>query len=151
MTTIERTITIHRTVDEVFAYVSGVEHGPQYIASQREAHMTSTGPMAVGTTFTTTGKFLQPGGSHEITEYELNRRLAWRSASDPRSTTAWRFEPSGPSTRVTFTEVSEATGLARLAGPMTGGMVNSRVDRDLGTLKELLAASRPGARGDKLL
>jgi polyketide cyclase/dehydrase/lipid transport protein len=151
MIKIERTITIHRTVDDVFAYVSGVEHGPQYISGQREAHQTSSGPMAVGTTFTTTGKFLRPGASNEITEYELNRRLAWKSASDPRSTTAWRFEPSGPSTRVTFTEVSEAAGLARLAGPMTEGMANSRVDRDLGTLKELLAASRPATTSAKLL
>lgn len=141
MITIERTITIHRPVDEVFAYLSGVEHGPEYISGQREAHKTSAEPMGIGTTFATTGKFMRHGGSNEITEYEPNRRLAWKTASGARATTAWRFEPSGPSTRVTFTQVSEARGFLRLAEPIAEGWAKSRVDHDLGALKELLAVS----------
>jgi uncharacterized protein YndB with AHSA1/START domain len=47
----ERTFTIHRPVDMVFAYLCEVEHGPRYIAGQREAHKTSSGPMGIGTTF----------------------------------------------------------------------------------------------------
>jgi uncharacterized protein YndB with AHSA1/START domain len=142
MITIERTITIHRPVDEVFAYLSGVEHGSQYISGQREAHKTSAGPMGIGTTFATRGKFLRRGGSNEVTEYEPNRRLAWKTASGARATTAWHLEPSGPSTRVTFIQVSEAPGLLRIAEPMMEGMANSQVDHDLGALKELLAVTR---------
>jgi uncharacterized membrane protein len=47
MTKIERTITIHRPVEEVFAYICVVEHGPRYTSGQREAHQTSSGPVAV--------------------------------------------------------------------------------------------------------
>jgi hypothetical protein len=36
MTKIERTITIHRPVEEVFAYLCDIEHGPSYISGQRE-------------------------------------------------------------------------------------------------------------------
>jgi uncharacterized protein YndB with AHSA1/START domain len=145
---IERTITIHRPVEEVFAYLSDVEHGPSFISGQREAHKTSSGPMGVGTTFTTSGKFPRRGGSYEIVEYELNRRLAWRAASGARATTAWSFQPSGPSTRITFTRMAEPQGLSNLAESLLQGFANGKIDKDLGALKELLAVTRkPAAKG----
>ena len=58
MNKIERTITIHRPVEEVFAYRCDVEHAPRYTSGQREAHDTSSGPMGVGPTFVTSGTFL---------------------------------------------------------------------------------------------
>ena len=121
MIKIERTITIHRPIDEVFAYLCDVAHGPLYITGQREAHKTSAGEMAVGTTFTTTGKFLRRTATNEVTEYEPNRRFAWKATSGAPVTTTWGFEPSGPSTRVTFTRVEDATGLLRLAQPVLEG------------------------------
>jgi uncharacterized protein YndB with AHSA1/START domain len=142
MIKIERTITIHRPVDEVFAFLSGVEHGPQYISGQREAHQTSSGPMGIGTTFDTAGTFLHKGASNEVTEYEPNARFAWKTASGAPGSTTWQLQPSGPSTRVTFTRTSEAGGVMRFAEPVLSGMANSQVDRDLGTLKELLAVTR---------
>src|SRR5579864_1764770 len=114
MIKIERTFTIHRPVQEVFAYLCDVEHGPSYISGQREAHQTSTGPVGIGTTFATSGKFPRRGSSFEITEYEPDRRLAWKSASGAPTTTTWAFQPAGPSTRITFTQVADAHGLFRL-------------------------------------
>jgi uncharacterized protein YndB with AHSA1/START domain len=142
MIKIERTITIHRPVEEVFAYLCDVEHGPRYISGQREAHKTSSGPMAIGTTFVTSSKFLRRGATFEIVEYELNRRLAWRATSGARATTTWGFQPSGPSTRITFTRVADAHGLSGLAESLLQGFANGQVDQDLGTLKELLAVTR---------
>ena len=142
MIKIERTITIHRPVEEVFAYVSDISHGPRYISGQREAHTTSNGPMGVGTTFATSGKFLGRGATCQVTEYEPNRRLAWKATSGARATTTWGFQPSGPSTRVTFTRQAEARGLFGLAEPLLLGLANGQVDKDLGTLKELLAVTR---------
>ena len=80
MIKIERTFTIHRPVEEVFAYLCDVEHVPSYTSGQREAHQTSTGPLGIGTTFATSGKFPRGGSRFEITEYERDRRLAWKSA-----------------------------------------------------------------------
>jgi uncharacterized protein YndB with AHSA1/START domain len=142
---IERTITIHRSVEEVFTYLSDVGHGPQYISGQREAYKTSAGPMGIGATFATSGKFLRRRATNEVTEYEPNRRLAWRATSGARVTTTWSFEPSGPSTRVTFTRVADSTGLLRLTEPLMEGLANGQVDNDLGALKELLAISRAAA------
>jgi uncharacterized protein YndB with AHSA1/START domain len=142
MIKIERTIVIHSSVPEVFAYLSDVEHGPQYISGQRSASKTSPGPMGVGTLFATTGKFLRRGGTSEVTEYEPNHRLAWKARFGARATTAWRLEPSGESTRVTFTRESETPGLLRLAEPVMESMASGQTDHDLGALKELLAVTR---------
>ena len=148
MNKIERTITIHRPVEEVFAYICEVEHSPRYTSGQREAHKTSSGPMGVGSTFATSGKFLRRAAAFEITEYELNRRLAWKATSGARATTTWGFQPSGPSTRVTFTRVADAHGLFRMPQSLLQGFANGRVDQDLGALKELLAITRkPAVKG----
>ena len=135
-------------MDEVFAYICEVEHGPRYTSGQREAHKTSSGPMGVGSTFATSGKFLRRAAAFEITEYELNRRLAWKATSGARATTTWGFQPSGPSTRVTFTRVADAHGLFRMPQSLLEGFANGRVDQDLGALKELLAITRtPAVKG----
>ncbi len=148
MIKIERTITIHRPVAEVFAYLCEVEHGPRYNSGQREAHKTSTGPMGIGTTFATSSKFLRRGATFEITEYEPDRRLAWKATAGAQATTTWGLEPSGPSTRVTFTRVADAHGMFRLPESLLQGRANGRIDHDLGVLKELLAVTRkPAAKG----
>lgn len=150
MIKIERTFTIHRPVEEVFAYLCDVEHGPLYTSGQREAHQTSTGPLGIGTTFATSGKFPRRGSRFEITEYERDRRLAWKSASGAPTTTSWAFQTAGDSTRITFTRLTEAYHLGRLHVPesLVLELGNDRIDRDLATLKELLAVTRkPTARG----
>src|SRR5579864_3531074 len=116
MINIERTLTIDRPVAEVFAYLREVEHGPSYIASQQEAHQTSSGPVNVGSTFvTTSSKFPHRGTRFEIIEYDPERRLAWKTLSGARTTTGWGFQPSGNSTRITFTRMIEASrGVLRL-------------------------------------
>ena len=142
MIKIERTITIHCPVADVFAYISDVEHGPRYVSGQREAHKTSAGPMGVGSTFSTSGKFPRRGAAFEIIDYEMNQRLAWKATSGSHATTTWGFQPSGPSTRVTFTREANARGLSKLAESLLQGIANGQVDQDLGALKELLAVTR---------
>ncbi len=149
MIRIERTITIHRPIQEVFGYLSDVEHGPAYISGQRTAHKTSTGPIGLGTTFATSGGLLHHSESYEVTEYEPYSRLGWKATSGPPSTMTWGFEPSGPSTRVTFTSVVSMTGPLRLAEPIMGGFARGRVDNDLGRLKELLAVTRTSATTER--
>jgi uncharacterized membrane protein len=145
MITIERTVTIHRPLEDVFAYLTDVEHGPRFISGQRAAHQTSAGPMDVGTTFTTTGTLLRRRRNNTVTAYEPNRRLTWKTTSGAPATTSWDLEPSGPSTRVTFRLITRVPGFLRLAEPMIEQRVGGRVDHDLAALKELLAISRTTA------
>ena len=77
---------------------------------------------SLGPTFATSGKFLRHRAAFEIVDYELNRRLAWKATSGARATTTWGFQPSGPSTRMTFTRVAEAHGLFSLRTVAAGGI-----------------------------
>ena len=142
MIKIERTITIHRPADEVFAYLSDFEHAPQYISGQRAGHKISAGPTQIGTTFATTSKLLRRSTTNEITEYERDRRLAWKATSRAGATTTWGFEPAGASTRVTFTHVADAPRLFRFAESFMEQRAGGQVDHDLAALKELLAVTR---------
>jgi uncharacterized protein YndB with AHSA1/START domain len=148
MIKIERTLTIHRPVEEVFAYLCDVEHGPKYISGQREAHKTSTGPMGIGTTFVTSSTLLRRVATFEVTEYEPDRRIVWKSVSGAPTTTTWGFQPSGPSTRITFTRVADTHGFFQLPQSLLQERASARVDHDLAALKELLAVTRkPAAKG----
>jgi uncharacterized membrane protein len=149
MIKIERTITIHRPSDEVFAYVSDFEHAPQVISGQRAGRMTSDGPTRVGTTFVTTSKFLRRRQTNQITEYEPDRRLAWKAISSVGSTTTWDFEPAGASTRVTFTRVITEPRLLPFAASLVEQRASGQIDHNLATLKELLAVTRTAAGKSK--
>jgi uncharacterized membrane protein len=142
MINVQRTVTIHQSVEQVFAYVSDVEHGPLYRSDQRSARKTSSGPMGVGSTFLTSRTWLRGGRTNEVTEYEPYTRLAWKTTAGAPTTTTWAFSASGPSTRVTYTLAADVTGLQRLVEPLMQQRANGRVDHDLAALKELLAVSR---------
>ena len=123
MIKIERTFTVASPVKEVFAYLSAVERGPSYTAGQREAHITSTGPMCVGTTFAVAGKFPRRGARCEVIDYEVDRRLAWQTMSGARATTNWDVQPFGAGTRVTFLYTRQPSSHAwlHLPGVATAG------------------------------
>jgi uncharacterized membrane protein len=145
MIKIQRVITIHRPAGEVFAYVADFEHAPQVISGQRAGRMTSAGPTRIGTTFVTTSKVLRRSQSNQITEYETDRRLAWKAMSGVGSTTTWDFEPAGASTRVTFTRVITEPRLLPFATSLVEKRASGQIDRDLAALKELLAVNRTAA------
>ncbi len=148
MIKIERTFTVASPVKEVFAYLSAVERGPSYTAGQREAHITSTGPMCVGTTFAVAGKFPRRGARCEVIDYEVDRRLAWQTMSGARATTNWDVQPFGAGTRVTFLYTRQPSSHAWLHLPewLQQERASERADRDLWTLKELLAPSKRKAK-----
>ena len=109
---IERTIIIHRPVEEVFAYLWEVEHGlplhlrptrsPQDIQRADDRHRVHARHVREAS---------RPRCHLRDRRHELNRRFTWKATSGPRATTTWAFQPSGPSTRMTFTRVVEANGL----------------------------------------
>jgi uncharacterized protein YndB with AHSA1/START domain len=144
MVTIERTFTIDRPVAEVFAYLCAVEHGPRYIAGQREAHQTSSGPLSIGTTFLTrSSTFPHRGTRFQVVDYEPGRRLAWKALSGPQETTCWKFEESGDNTKITFVRVIEASHrLLRLPESLVQELANERASRELAALSKVLDIPR---------
>ncbi len=83
------------------------------------------------------------GASFEVIDYELERRLAYRTLSGAPTTTAWAFQPSGNNTRITFTRVIEASHrLLRLPESLVQELANERANRELAALSRLLAVAK---------
>ena len=60
MITNEVRITINRTITEVFAYVSDLQHGPQWQTGLLEVRRVTEGRLGTGAQFTSARKFLGP-------------------------------------------------------------------------------------------
>ena len=58
MTRVAIDITIERAADEIFAYISNFENNPLWQGGMKEARFTSSGPLAVGSTYQQVASFL---------------------------------------------------------------------------------------------
>ena len=138
MASAQRTITIHRPVADVFAYIANGENAPRYRSGVLDvAHVSGEGMGAV---------FKQgvrgPGGrridaDYQVTAYEPNRRLAFKAIAGPvRPTGEWRLAEVADGTELTFALNAEIGGLARL---VMGGAVQKTMDAEMGALDALKA------------
>jgi len=82
----EVSTTINRPIEEVFAVLSDLSNNPKWASGSVETpKKTSDGPIGVGTTWHTVGKFLgrRIESDAEYTEFEANRKIAATSKSGP--------------------------------------------------------------------
>jgi uncharacterized membrane protein len=140
---VEVSITIHRSVEDVFAVISNFEHNSKWSSATVEDKITSPGPIGVGSKAHLVAKFLgrRIENFAEITEFEPNRRVTMRSTSGPlpfRGSLA--VEPVEGGTRVDTTVELEPGGLFKLAEPLVMGMAKRQWESDLANLKDLMEA-----------
>lgn len=138
------TITINRSVDDVFAVLTKLEDTPKWSSTAIEAKITSTGPIGVGTTARYVDKFLgrRIESEVEITEFEPNRKLSMRSTSGPFSFRgSVTVESSGGSTRVGGNFEAEPGGFFKLAEPVLVRIGKRQFESDLANLKDLMEAN----------
>ena len=112
----QRSVVIHRPVEDVFAFFTDPINDPTWRPSIKE--ITAQGAPAVG------AKVHQvvsgPGGRGipadiEITAYEPSNRYAFKVTAGPvRPTGEYRFAPVIGGTEVSFTLNAEITGLKKL-------------------------------------
>ena len=143
MATLEISIVINRPVEEVFAFLSNPENNPKWVSMSNEVHLTSAGPIGVGTTFrsvvTVLGRRLE--GEVEFTEYEPNRSFAQKTTSGPFPVeNRITFERVDGGTRVNFTSVAEPGGFFKLAEPLLVRMIKRQFEADFANLKDLMEA-----------
>ena len=139
---IEESIEINRPVEDVFAYVSDVNHLPQWAGTTIEVKDAPEGPLHDGATFTDVGKFL--GWRIETPlepTVEAPHRLMYRSTGGlvPHDWT-YTFEPLGHGTRMTLAVEGEPGGFFRLAGPFFERAFKRQLTTDIQRLKDLLEA-----------
>src|SRR5581483_4869825 len=85
MAKIEFSIDVQRPVEEVFAYLTDPANLPEWQSGAVEGRPEGSGPPAVGSRFVEVRKFLgrKIESTLEVTEYEPNRRFAFRVVSGP--------------------------------------------------------------------
>ena len=139
----EVSITINRSVEDVFAVLSNFEHNAKWSSATIEDKITSPGPIGVGSTARLASKFLgrRFENDAEITEFEPNRRVAMRSTSGPVQVLGTlTVESVGGGTRVNTTFEVKPGGFFKLAEPLVTRMAKRQFESDLANLKDLMEA-----------
>jgi uncharacterized membrane protein len=133
MPSAERTITINRPIDEVFAFVADGRNAPRWRSGVLDVDLVSGAGLGARYSQGVRG----PGGrriaaDYEITEYEPNSKIAFRATAGPvRPTGSFTFEGMGTGTILTFKLDAALGGLQKL---LMGGAVQSTMNAEMGAL-----------------
>jgi uncharacterized protein YndB with AHSA1/START domain len=138
---IEERISIHRPIEEVFAYVSDFRNTSQWQAGVVDVRLTPEGRVGVGTRATFVRVFL--GRRLELTveliEYEPPTKQTFKTISGPMpGTVSRRFEPTAEGTTVSQVMESQAGGVFAVAEPLVARSLSRGVKAAFGDLKDLL-------------
>ena len=134
------TIEIRRPIEEVFAFMSNIEHEVQW-RNLVEVKVTSGLPLRLGSTYLYVANMMgrQMRIEGKITAFEPNRGWSFESVSGPfpgKGNVA--LEPSHEGTKVTLGGEVNLRGLLKLFEPIMRGMLNRQVNGELQNLKKLL-------------
>jgi uncharacterized membrane protein len=141
MINIERSIIIHRSVEEVFHYVSNLTHSAEWQNGLTEVRQITDRPLGVGTQYALVRTFLgrKLEASNEITEFTPNVKVAFKTISGPIPLEAsYQFEPAENGTKFTSKIKMQPRGFVSLAEPLISASLQRDVEDNLGVLKNML-------------
>ena len=141
MITIEHSVVISRPVQEVFAFLTEHEHDTEWRSGLVEWKGTSEGPTQVGSTSSEVLQFLgrRMETSYEITEYEENKVLGFKTTSGPIPMEgSYSVESTEAGTKLSFKISGEPGGLFKLAEPLVARTAKRQIETDFNNLKDLL-------------
>lgn len=119
MASIETSIAINRSLEEVFSFITDPGNTPRWAPAVKS--VTVSGPMGPGARGREVRTFLgrRLEMDWEVTEYEPPRRLGFRYTSGPLPAVAvFTLEPEAEGTRLTCRTNIQGRGLFRLLGPL---------------------------------
>ena len=143
MVKLETSTVINRPLEEVFALLSNAENDPKWQSGTIESKKTSDGPIGVGTTWRRVSQLIgrRIESESEFTEYELNRKLAFKSKSGPiQFESRMTFERVEGGTRINTKFEAEIGGFFKLAEPLVVSMGKRQLEGDFANLKDLMEA-----------
>jgi uncharacterized protein YndB with AHSA1/START domain len=149
MIKVEIAIDIDRPVDEVFAYLVDAHNVPDWFSPVQEVKQAD--PPGVGAKATLVARFLgrRIEAEHEMTEYEPNRRFAFKTEKPFKLTGSTTFSPRGRGTRVVDVVEAEFGTFFRLAEPLAGAVLKRQRETDYANLKTLLEAGTAASSASK--
>ena len=144
MNEFEIAVDVNCPIDEVFAFMGEPENLPTYNPSVTEAHLTSEGPIGIGTTMVMSSRFLgrDSDTTWEVTDYKLNELMAEKTTSGPfymELTLTFESIAEG-GTRLTQHVRGDSRGFFKFAEPVVIRIFRKQSEASLETLKELLEA-----------
>jgi uncharacterized protein YndB with AHSA1/START domain len=137
----EKSIDINVPPQKAFDYLSDVTRHTEWASHNLTAEKTSSGPIAEGATFSTTGHQM---GTHPgvvtITELVPGQKIVYESNDDTgRMRHAFEFAPQNGGTRVTKSFETVKTGLIlTIFRPMMYVVQPNMLQKDLAKIKEKL-------------
>lgn len=144
MIRIESSVWIHRSPEEVFAYITNFEDNPNWQSGMIEARFTSDPPLAVDSTYTQVAKFMGRRVDSEfvVVAYEPGRMVKITTTSGSFPITVTRsVEASESGSLVKAIVEGDASGFFKIAEPFMRRMVKRSVDSDYKRLKLLLESN----------
>jgi uncharacterized protein YndB with AHSA1/START domain len=143
MPRIERSVTIARSVPDVFHYMDDVDHEHEWQPNLREASQEPRGPVGVGTLKRYTSVFMKKErhNVYRVTDYEMYARVVYESTpqSDTQATAEVRWEQVPEGTRVTMSIDAEPGRASKLVpGKALERTSTKELERMLGLLKDML-------------
>jgi uncharacterized protein YndB with AHSA1/START domain len=138
----EVSTTIKRPVEEVFAALSDATKNQEWLSAVSETTKTSDGPIGVGTTYHSVGKFLGRRMESDVTytEFEPNRRYVFETTTPFPMTAAFTFESVAGETRIDQVVDAEPGGFFKLAGPLLVAAAKRQFKNDLDNFRDLMEA-----------
>ena len=143
MTKLEASVVINRPTEEVFAYITDIKKLSEWMSDLVEAKQTSEGPVGVGTTISAVANPLgrRAESTQEVTEYEPNRKFAFKSTSGPvESKDEYTLESVAGGTKLTRVAEAKMGGFFKLAEPLAVRMMRRQFETNFANLKDLLEA-----------
>jgi carbon monoxide dehydrogenase subunit G len=141
VTTITQSVTVNRSVEEVWTFISNFENTTRWSRGVLEARQTSEGPLGVGSAVVKAfGR--RRTADYLVTEYEPNHAFAFEVTSGPMTSRArYSIEPAGAETRLTASGEAQATGRYKLLASILVRTLKRHSQDDLANVKRILEAS----------
>ena len=135
---------------QVFDFVSSPENDFQWQYGTLAAARVPDGANKIGSFFRSIGHLLghRMQGIFEVTEYEPNRKYAFKSLSGPlHSQTSYTFEPASGSTQISISIQAHVVNFVEMNERLLEKKMKKQLKENLALLKDLLEAKRilPGS------
>jgi uncharacterized protein YndB with AHSA1/START domain len=143
MKRIETSVVINRPIEEVFSYATNPENDKLWQSGVVESGLVGEGPLGVGAQTREVRKFLgrRLESTAEVTEYEPNVKVAFKSTSGPVQYEAWyTFESVETGTKLTIVGEGDTGGLFKLAEGLVMRQFEKEMQGALVALKDILEA-----------
>jgi uncharacterized protein YndB with AHSA1/START domain len=147
MMNIDLGVVINRPVEEVWKGLVSPSIAERWMSGLLQASAVSDGPWHVGAQFRKVQRFmgLRTEMLYEITAYERNRRLGYRTVSGtlsgPLSYQATIIlEATGGGTKLSYQGRGKLRGFFKIFEPVFTRLARRRFERDFNTFRKLLEA-----------